>query len=322
MSDKTYEMIGADGKKYGPFTIQQLQDNLSHGRANAQSQIRETGTETWQPLGQVLGNQSIENFAEYREAILTGNRRLDVGLAFSQGSELFKAHMGILIGSFMLFMLLIVATASVPLIGSCVQITLQGPLTGGLFILILNLIRTETASIGDLFEGFKSFGGLFLIVLVQTLIVSLVVLPGVALMIGGFAMEVDLADIDALLRGQNEEAVLKALGAGLLHPLTILGFLSMILLSIISYTLIFFPLPLLADRKLGLSEAFGLGFQVSKRNFFPILKLIIIGSLVVVVSLIPCGLGLIFAGPWFYAVMAQAYEQMFSLSSVALQSEE
>ena len=41
MSDKTYEMIGADGKKYGPFTIQQLQDNLSHGRANAQTQIRD-----------------------------------------------------------------------------------------------------------------------------------------------------------------------------------------------------------------------------------------------------------------------------------------
>ena len=318
MEDKQYEMIGSDGEQYGPFTIQQLQDTLSQDRANAQTQIRETGTEAWQPLGQVLGNQSIENFAEYREAILTGNRRLDVGLAFSQGSELFKAHMGILIGSFLLFMLLIMATASVPFVGSCVQITLQGPLLGGFFILILNLVRTGAASIGDLFKGFESFGGLFLVTLAQALIVTLVILPGVALMIGGFVMEVDFGDLE----GQNEEAVLKALGAGLLHPLTILGFLSMILLSIISYTLIFFPLPLLADRKLGFGEAFGLGFQVSKRNFFPIFKLIIIGSLVMAVSLIPCGLGLIFAGPWFYAVMAQAYEQMFSPSSVALQSEE
>ena len=237
MEDKQYEMIGSDGEQYGPFTIQQLQDTLSQDRANAQTQIRETGTEAWQPLGQVLGNQSIENFSEYREAILTGNRRLDVGLAFSQGSELFKAHMGILIGSFLLFMLLIMATASVPFIGSCVQITLQGPLTGGFFILILNLVRTGAASIGDLFKGFESFGGLFLVTLAQTLIVTLVILPGVALMIGGFVMEVDFGDLE----GQNEEAVLKALGAGLLHPLTILGFLSMILLSIISYTLIFFP---------------------------------------------------------------------------------
>jgi len=318
MSDKTYEMIGSDGEQYGPFTIQQLQDNLSNGRANAQTQIRETGTEAWQPLGQLLGSQSIENFAEYREAILAGNRRLDVGLAFSQGGELFKAHMGTLIGGFLLFMLLIVATASVPFVGSCVQITLQGPLLGGFFILILNLIRTGAASLNDLFKGFESFGGLFLITLVQSLIMLLVMLPGIALMIGGFVMEVDFGDI----QWQNDEAVLKALGAGLLHPLTILGFLLMFLLSLVSYALIFFPLPLLADKKLGLGEAFGLGFQVSKRNFFPIFKLIIIGSLVVGISLIPCGLGLIFAGPWFYAVFAQAYEQLFSLSTVAPQSEE
>ena len=318
MSDKTYEMIGADGEQYGPFTIQQLQDNLSHGRANAQTQIRETGTEAWQPLGQLQGSQSIKNFAEYREAILAGNRRLDVGLAFSQGGELFRSHMGILIGSFLLFMLLIIVTASVPIVGLCVQITFQGPLMGGFFILILNIIRTGSASIGDLFKGFESFGGLFLITLVQSLIMLLVMLPGIALMIGGFVTEVDFRALD----WQNEEAVLKALGAGLLNPLTILGFVSMILLSIISYVLIFFPLPLLADKKLGFDEAFGLGFQVSKRNFFPILKLIIIGSLVVGISLIPCGLGLIFAGPWFYAVLAQAYEQLFSLSTVAPQSEE
>ena len=56
MEDKQYEMIGGDGELYGPFTIQQLQDNLSHGRANAQTKIRETGTEAWQPLGQVLND--------------------------------------------------------------------------------------------------------------------------------------------------------------------------------------------------------------------------------------------------------------------------
>ena len=318
MSDKTYEMIGGDGEQYGPFTILQLQDNLSNGRANAQTQIRETGTEAWQPLGQLQGSQSIENFVEYREAISAGNRRLDVGLAFSQGGELFRSHMGILIGSFLLFMLLIIVTASVPIVGLCVQITFQGPLMGGFFILILNIIRTGSASIGDLFKGFESFGGLFLITLVQSLIILLVMLPGIALMIGGFVTEVDFRALD----WQNEEAVLKALGAGLLNPLTILGFLSMILLSIISYVLIFFPLPLLADKKLGFDEAFGLGFQVSKRNFFPILILFIIGSLVIGISSIPCGLGLIFAGPWFYAVLAQAYEQLFSLSTVAPQSEE
>ncbi len=78
MSGKTYEMIGDDGEQYGPFTIKQLQDTFSQGRANAQRQIKETGAEAWQPLG----SQSIENLQEYKEAILTDSRRLDVGLAF------------------------------------------------------------------------------------------------------------------------------------------------------------------------------------------------------------------------------------------------
>ena len=61
MSDKTYEMIGSDGEQYGPFTLQELQETISQGRADTQTQIRETGTEAWQPLGQLLGSQSIFN---------------------------------------------------------------------------------------------------------------------------------------------------------------------------------------------------------------------------------------------------------------------
>ena len=78
MSDKTYEMIGGDGEQYGPFTIQQLQDNLSNGRANAQTQIRETGTEAWQPLGQLLGSQSIDCLL-YTSDAADDSLRVDLG---------------------------------------------------------------------------------------------------------------------------------------------------------------------------------------------------------------------------------------------------
>jgi hypothetical protein len=50
MSDKTYEMIGGDGGQYGPFTLQELQETLSQGRADTQTQIKETGSEGWRPL--------------------------------------------------------------------------------------------------------------------------------------------------------------------------------------------------------------------------------------------------------------------------------
>ena len=82
MSDKTYEMIGGDGEQYGPFTIEQLQDTLSQGRANAQTQIRETGTEAWQPLGQLL-NASEQG--QVRQPFQVTNRWMLVWLSAADG---------------------------------------------------------------------------------------------------------------------------------------------------------------------------------------------------------------------------------------------
>lgn len=51
-------------------------------------------------------------------------------------------------------------------------------------------------------------------------------------------------------------------------------------------------------------------------NFWSILGLVILFGLVGFVSVIPCGLGLFFSIPLSFAVMAKAYEQIFSSSLV------
>ena len=99
MSDKTYEMIGSDGEQYGPFTLQELQETLSQGRANTQSQIRETGSEGWQPLGQLLNLSEQGQAREPLGAAVLSDQPLDVSLALSSGWALFKQHMGIMVGA-------------------------------------------------------------------------------------------------------------------------------------------------------------------------------------------------------------------------------
>ena len=46
-----YIIIGADGKTYGPVTVEQLQQWLAEGRANAQTQTFVAGALEWKPLG-------------------------------------------------------------------------------------------------------------------------------------------------------------------------------------------------------------------------------------------------------------------------------
>jgi len=47
----TYQIIGSDGRQYGPVSGEQLQQWIAEGRANAQTQTFTAGATDWKPLG-------------------------------------------------------------------------------------------------------------------------------------------------------------------------------------------------------------------------------------------------------------------------------
>jgi hypothetical protein len=311
MSDKTYEMIGGDGEQYGPFTIQQLQDNLSHDRANAQTQIRETGTETWLPLGQLLNPSEQGQVREPLGAAVPSDQPLDVSLALSSGWALFKQHMGIMIGAGAIYLAILFAAGIVGAVIPFAQIFVQGPLTGGLIILTLNLSRYDQAEMSDLFLGFKNYGWLLLLSLVQGAVVIAAIIPGAIVMIVGGLLPV----MQAQQAGETPEL------GGTSIALLIVGFLLLLVLATIAVVLTYFWYFLVADKRGEFTEALAAGYRAGKMNFWSIVGLLILFSFVGVVSVIPCGLGLFFSIPWSFAVMAKAYEQIFSSSLVTRESE-
>lgn len=106
--------------------------------------------------------------------------QVDIGQCLARSWELFKQHFGLLIGATVIFLVLVAALNQ--LIGLFTQDAINSlmsgnitPLpiltiflwnlpeaafstimTGGLYVLLLKLIRGETAVIGDVFEGFRS----------------------------------------------------------------------------------------------------------------------------------------------------------------------
>ena len=185
MSDKTYEMIGSDGEQYGPFTLQELQETLSQGRANTQTQIRETGSEGWQPLGQLLNLSEQGQAREPLGAAVLSDQPLDVSLALSSGWALFKQHMGIMVGAGAIYLAILFGAVMVGAVIPFAQIFVQGPLTGGIIILTLNLSRYDQADISDMFLGFKNYGWLLLLSFVHGAVVLAAIIPGAILMIVG-----------------------------------------------------------------------------------------------------------------------------------------
>ena len=311
MSDKTYEMIGGDGEQYGPFTIQQVQDNLSDGRANPQTQIREIGTEAWQPLGQLLNASEQGQAREPLGAAVLSDQPLDVSLALSSGWALFKQHLGIMVGAGAIYLAILIAAGVVGAVIPFAQFLVQGPLTGGLIILTLNLSRYDQAEISDLFLGFKNYGWLLLLSLVQGAVVIAAIIPGAIVMIVGGLLPV--------MQAEQAGGTPELDGASI--ALLIVGFLLLLVLATIAVVLTYFWYFLVADKRGEFGEALAAGYRAGKMNFWSILGLVILFGLIGMVSAIPCGLGLFFAIPWSFAVMAKAYEQIFSSSTVTRESE-
>ena len=146
---------------------------------------------------------------------------------------------------------------------------------------------------------------------VQGAVVLAAIIPGAILMIVGGLLPV----IQAQQAGGTPELT------GTSIALLIVGFLLFLVLATIAVELTCFWQFLVADKRGEFTEALAAGYRAGKMNFWSILGLVILFGLVGFVSAIPCGLGLFFAIPWSFAVMAKAYEQIFSSSTVTRESE-
>lgn len=191
-----YKIIGADGQQYGPVNAEQMRRWLAENRISAQTLVQAEGSPDWKPLS---------SLAEFAEAFSTGAARstapplpftgaapgldpealaaqilardypVEIGSCLSRSWGLVTQHFWLVVGAS--FVLGLIQGAVGFLTGVCM---------GGLYFLLLKLIRGERAQFGDAFAGFSlAFLQLFLAGLVSGLLTFIGVLfclvPGIYL---------------------------------------------------------------------------------------------------------------------------------------------
>jgi uncharacterized membrane protein len=138
---------------------------------------------------------------------------LSVGHLFARSWPLFKDNLGVLVGAFIVYSILVGMGSnftdehtSFNLLG-LVSFIIAGPLTAGLYAMVLRVQRHEPVVFSDLFEGFREFGRAFGVYVLTTiaLIVGflLLVVPGIILAVGLWpglflVMDDDLGVVDTL----------------------------------------------------------------------------------------------------------------------------
>lgn len=209
----TYQIIGGDGQEYGPVTDAELRKWIAEGRLNAQSQAKAESDAAYRPLStfpefaDVFGT-AAPGVAAWTPPTMDWSKRdyeLDIGGCISRGWTLFMDNIGILLGCTALYLLIAVGGTGVinaviggvlskivpdtvqysatfiilqSIVLQAITVVFVGPMAGGYFYVIIQSLRGQTVSVGDLFIGFqKAFSQLCIGLFINNMIMVICFIP-------------------------------------------------------------------------------------------------------------------------------------------------
>ena len=193
------------------------------------------------------------------------------------------------------------------MIGSAVPLgLLLGPMMCGLFLTFFKRRRGEVIEFGTLFKGFDYFGPSLIATLLHIVPILAIVIP----MYFFFYVSL-IVSVAAQGDEPNPAAMLGVFGMfGLFWVVMIF----VIIIISIGFT---FAYPLIVDRRLQGFDAVKLSFKGAMANFWRLLGMVLLTSLMSIVGMGFCYVGMFLVLPISYAAIAAAYEQVFGLGNIS-----
>lgn len=127
---------------------------------------------------------------------------LRIGYLFGKAWELYKSNLGVVVGATVVYMLItLILTGGdqlgigggMRITGNLLMLILAGPLTVGLYSVMVRVVRSEEVSIPGLFDGFQHFGravGVYLLSLLAIIVgFILLIIPGIIIAVGLYPVE-------------------------------------------------------------------------------------------------------------------------------------
>jgi hypothetical protein len=308
-----YYIIGGDGKEYGPVSADQIRQWIAEGRLNAQSQVRTDGTTQWVTLGALpelaglfgapgpIAPPSANAPGASSSGLHEGDYELDILGCIGRAWNFLTANFWPLVGGSAVYLLIIGGLsgfAQIPFIGvlfSLANFIITGPLLGGVYYYVFRVMRRQPADIGAVFNGFSdNLGQLILGHVVPTLIAGATAIPGIV-----------MAVIPTVIMAENEQA-----NAALI-AIAVVGFL-LAMVPLIYFSVAWaFTIPLIVDKRLDFWPAMKASRAQVGRHWWTVFGLVIVASILNILGLFACCIGLFVTMPLFFVTVVLAYEILF-----------
>ena len=299
-----FEIIGGDGKTYGPVTAEELRRWIREGRADARTKIRQEGESSWTTLG------SLEEFLP-RESThppllrptpaakdLSFASQLRVGGCLGMAWTAYRQDPWKITGVIVLVLLLQFLMNSIPVVGALLAFLLNGPILGGLYFFCRQALHGKSGGVSDVIGIVRErFLACFLATTVSSLLAFgpflLGVIPAAALYASsGVAME-KLVEHPRLLLGMGAPIFAATLA---------------MLYLLINWSL---AVPLAACTSMDFWESLKTSWRGVAPHFWSYLALLLLLGLLNILGMLCLVIGLFVTVPLTLLATMAAYEQLF-----------
>ena len=219
------------------------------------------------------------------------------------GYSLFRKNPPIWITLFVIYFLIVIVLSIIPVVGPLVMTLLAPVFTAGFMLACRDVEQGGELELGHLFAGFRHNAGQLITVGGLYLVGSIIIL-GLMMMGGGGAM-MGSASLGQTQGAEPNEAMVRAMGGMLTGLLAASALLIPLLMAY------WFAPALVVLRNLTAIEAMKLSFVGCLRNIWPFLVYGVIAFVLMMLAMIPFGLGMLVLAPVLNASIYLGYKDIF-----------
>ena len=233
-----------------------------------------------------------------------------IGQAISDGWRLVSQHLGYYIGAGVIVMIIGIFAGAIPWVGSLINNLIVSPCFAASAIFITWRISKGYGwtDFGDMFKGFSYATPVLISTLIQSFVMVLIGL------LCFFNLIPELVDLWELSQGsgayQNQDEIAALAQSIFLNGKTILLFCLFMLAILLLSAVWAFKIHFIVVYKMDAWPAMELSRRVTTPNLLRLVGLYIIIGLIVIVSALPCGIGLLFSLPLSIGAIYSAFAQI------------
>ena len=240
----------------------------------------------------------------------TDHSTFSIGLALSDGWNLVSKNLGYYILGAIITAVISAGVGIIPFVGGIVNNLILSPcLMGGAVYVTWRISNGKGwTDFGDMFKGFNFLQPIAISTLIQGVITFALML----LVFFNFLPE--LIDIFKLSQRADMFTRQEQLGNAFLDLIRNSKFVVSLLLLMVAMLFItvlwVFKTHFIIIYKMQAWPAMEMSRRIARHNFFQLLGFFILMGFILIISAIPCGIGLLFTLPWFIGAIYSAFAQI------------